>query len=125
MKKKASEIIRSCLKEKKMTQKQIAAEMGEDVRSLNQQLKRYSDMKVERFTDVLERIGYRVEVVDNNGVRKISAEMACEILEKGTPHGLYYVETDEGYVGIDGLGTEVKLMCIDNIKNIEKRIKNI
>ena len=66
--KKAASAILSCLEEKKMSQRQLAARMGEDVRHLNQQLNRQSDMKVERFTDVLDHIGYRVEVVENGGI---------------------------------------------------------
>ena len=43
--KKASEIVLDCLEEKKLSQRQLAARMGEDVRYLNQQLKRQNDMK--------------------------------------------------------------------------------
>ena len=52
--KKASEIVLDCLEEKKLSQRQLAARMGEDVRYLNQQLKRQNDMKVGRFSNVLE-----------------------------------------------------------------------
>ena len=55
--KKAADTIIACLEEKGISQRQLATRMGEDVRYLNQQLNRQKDMKVERFTDVLDHIG--------------------------------------------------------------------
>lgn len=99
--KKAAETILRCLEEKKMSQRQLATCMGEDVRHLNQQLCRQNDMKVERFTDVLAHLGYRVEIVDNDGIRKVGPDYASEIIESGSPQGKFWYERNDGYVGID------------------------
>lgn len=99
--KKAASAILGCLEEKKMSQRQLAARMGEDVRHLNQQLNRQSDMKVERFTDVLDHIGYRVEVVENGGIQKVCEDFANSIIENGEPKGLFWYQTGEVFVGID------------------------
>lgn len=99
--KKAAEAILECLAERKMSQRQLATCMGEDVRHLNQQLVRANDMKVERFTDVLEHLGYRVEIVDTGGVRKVSPEFAKKIIETKGPKGLFWTENDGVFTGID------------------------
>ena len=99
--KKASEMILSCLAERKMSQRQLAACMNEDVRHLNQQLVRANDMKVERFIDVLEHLGYRVEIVDNDGIRKVSPEYANQIIESREPKGQFWTEENGKFIGID------------------------
>lgn len=109
--KKAAGTIVNCLEEKNMSQRQLAACMGEDVRYLNQQLNRQKDMKVERFTDVLDHIGYRVEVVDNDGIRKVCEAYARQIIEKGEPKGLFWCESNGLFTAVDSTGTE--LFCED------------
>lgn len=104
---KAADTIVNCLEEKKMTQRQLAAFMGEDVRYLNQQLHRQKDMKVERFTDVLDHIGYRLEVVDNGGIRKVCEEYAKQIVETGEPKGLFWYESNGVYTAIDSTWMEI------------------
>lgn len=98
---KAASVILKCLKEKGIAQRQLASIMGEDVRNLNQQLHRQQDMKVERFIDVLEHAGYRLEIVDNDGIRKVSKKFAKEVIETRKPKGLFWYEEDEAIVGID------------------------
>lgn len=102
----ASDTIITCLDEKGISQSQLAARMGEDVRHLNQQLHRQKDMKVERFADVLNYIGYRVEVVENDGIQKVSQDFAFEIIEAREPAGLFWYVADERYVGIDNTDGE-------------------
>ena len=106
MKKKAQEIIIDCLTEKGMTQTQLAASLGEDRRSINQQLKKRNDMKVERFVDVLEHMGYRVEIVENDDIRKVSAEYADRIVTEREPRGLFWYFDGNVYVGIDNTDGE-------------------
>ena len=97
---KAASVIMKCLKEKGIAQSQLASIMGEDVRNLNQQLHRQQDMKVERFVDVLEHIGYRLEIVENDGIRKVSVEYGNKILEEKKIEGLFWTENNEVYKGI-------------------------
>ena len=103
--KKASEIVLECLEEKKLSQRQLAARMGEDVRNLNQQLHRQNDMKVGRFSDVLEHAGYRLEVVENDGIQRVCQEYARQIIETREPRGYFYTVENGLYPGIDnGIG---------------------
>jgi len=99
--KKAAEIVRTCLEEKGISQRQLAMSMGEDVRKLNQQLMRQDDMKVERFAEVLDHLGYRVEIVENDGIRKVSPDYAGKIIETGNPRGRFWYEVGGRYTGID------------------------
>lgn len=101
MKEKASEIVLKCLDEKKMSQRQLATRMGEDARGLNQQLRRQLDMKVKRFSDVLEHAGYRLEVVENDGIQRVCQEFASQVIETRQPIGYFYTFTNGLYVGID------------------------
>lgn len=101
MKEKASEIVTKCLEEKNLSQRQLAARMGEDVRGLNQQLKRQKDMKVARFSDVLEHTGYRLEVVDNDGIQRVCQEFANQVIETKKPLGYFYTFAGGIYTGID------------------------
>lgn len=98
--KKASEIVLDCLEEKKLSQRQLAARMGEDVRNLNQQLHRQNDMKVGRFSNVLEHAGYRLEVVENDGIQRVCQEYARQIIETGEPLGKFYTFENGIYTGI-------------------------
>lgn len=95
---KVIELIKESMKEKKMTQTELAKSLGEDVRVINQQLNRQQDLKAERFLEVMEHIGYRVEMVENDGIRKVNPEMADDIANKKSPDGAYYTVTDEGEV---------------------------
>lgn len=101
MRGKASEIVLKCLEEKKLSQRQLAARMGEDVRYLNQQLHRHKDMKAERFSDVLEHAGYRVEVIENDGIQKVCQEYADQVIETKIPIGKFYTFAGGIYIGID------------------------
>ena len=98
---KASEIVMKCLKKNNLKQRQLAARMGEDVRQLNQQLCRNKDMKVARFSDVLEHAGYRLEIIENGGIQRVCREFANHVIETGKPIGHFYVFADGIYTGID------------------------
>lgn len=115
--KKAADMIMSCLEEKNLSQRQLAACMGEDVRCLNQQLNRQKDMKVERFTDVLDHIGYRIEIVENGGIRKVCEEYAKQIVEEGEPKGLFWCEANGVYTAINNAGKE--MLCEDFLEKEE------
>lgn len=128
--KKAADTIFDCLEEKKMSQRQLAVCMGEDVRNLNQQLNRRNDMKVERFIDVLDYIGYRVEIVENDGIRKVSENYAKQIIENREPRGRFWFDGNKVFIGIDNTEGKVlveefasKEMCFDwfKIKNRGKK----
>lgn len=105
--KKAANVIKRCLEAKGFSQRHIARCMGEDVRHLNQQLNRHEDMKVERFIEVLEHIGYRVEIVENDGIRKVSPDYAKEVIENGVEAGKnmkFWHGWGGKYTGISAVG---------------------
>lgn len=98
----AAEIILNCLEKENISQRQLAECMNEDVRNLNQQMNRRNDMKVSRFIDVLEYLGYRIEIVKNKGIRKVSPEYAEKIIDEKKPKGLFYFRKENGwYTGVD------------------------
>ena len=98
--KKASEVVKDCLKKKDMSQTELAASMNIDRRNLNQKLNRQQDMKVDDFRDMLECTGYRMEVVDNNGFRRVSKKEAESIIESRKPLGQFWLEDDGVFVAI-------------------------
>lgn len=90
------ELVLGCMKEKKITQTELAKSLGEDVRVINQQLNRQQDLKAERFLEVMEHIGYRVEIVDNDGIRKVSEHMIHSIQCGAVKGNLFYAEKGDG-----------------------------
>lgn len=101
------ELVQECMKEKKMTQKELAKSLGEDVRVINQQLNRQKDLKAERFLEVMEHIGYRVEMVDNDGIRKVCEDMLDDIKAGNANGDKFYIQKDDGrIIGIKTTGGE-------------------
>lgn len=101
------ELVQECMKEKKMTQRELAKSLGEDVRVINQQLNRQKDLKAERFLEVMEHIGYRVEMVDNEGIRKVSEDMLDDIKAGKANGDKFYIQKDDGsIIGIKTTGEE-------------------
>lgn len=58
-------------------------------------------MKVGRFSDVLEHAGYRLEVVENDGIQRVCQEYARQIIETREPRGYFYTFENGIYTGID------------------------
>lgn len=95
---KVIELIKESMKEKKMTQTELAKSLGEDVRVINQQLNRQQDLKAERFLEVMEHIGYRVEMVDNDGIRKVCEDMLDYIKAGNVSGDKFYIQKDDGSI---------------------------
>lgn len=101
------ELVQECMKEKKMTQRELAKSLGEDVRVINQQLNRQKDLKAERFLEVMEHIGCRVEMVDNDGIRKVCEDMLDDIKAGKVNGDKFYIQKDDGsIIGIKTTGEE-------------------
>lgn len=122
--KKASKIVLKCLEEQNMSQRHLASRMGEDVRKLNQQIHRQNDMKVERFSDVLEHIGYRLEVVSNDGIQRVCPEFAHDVIDAGKPNGSFYAVEDGIYTGIDSTSCDVRIKEFNSYEECVKWLKN-
>lgn len=108
---KVIDLVLECMKEKKMTQTELAKSLGEDVRVINQQLNRQKDLKAERLLEIMEHIGYRVEMVDNEGIRKVCEDMIDSIQAGAIKGNMFYAEKGDGtIIGIrsNGEGFEVE-----------------
>ena len=93
----AIERIKQCMREKNVTQTDLARSMGEDVRVLNQQLVRQIDIKHERYEKIMKHLGYVTEVKDI-GVRKIDNSV-IDLAKAGKFAGdLFYAVDDEGKI---------------------------
>lgn len=119
--KRAQEIIADVLKEKGMSQTELAESMGEDRRLLNQQMKRIKDMKVSRFAEVMEHLGYEVTLKDH-GYRKVTPEYGASIIENGTPSGLFWYVDGERYVAIDSERTPVMTATFASESDLKKHL---
>lgn len=113
---KAAKTIIDCLERKKMTQRQLAKMMGEDVRNLNQQLNRQKDMKVERFEEVLEHIGYKMEIVGSNGIQKVCEKFAMDVIANREPKGVFWYQNGDKYIRIDNSDGKAHIMKFDSKK---------
>ncbi len=120
---KAGKFIIACLEEKGMTQTDLARKMGEDRQSINQQINRLKDLKVERLSEVLEYIGYHLEIVDNGGFSRVSKDLAAEIINKCSPKGFYWFKTDDKYIAIDSTGPYVSCRECSSVEEIEEWLK--
>lgn len=94
----AIDLVLECMKEKGMTQTELARSLGEDVRVINQQLHRQQDLKAARFLDVMEHMGYRVELVDNEGIRKVSEDAVGAIASGEVKGDRFYMQKDDGSI---------------------------
>ena len=112
---KTIDLVIKCLKEKKMTQTELAKSLGEDVRIINQQLNRQQDLKAERFLEVMEHIGYRVEMVDNDGIRKVREEMINNIQAGVIKGSMFYAEKDDDK--IIGIYSETDMCEVEEFGN--------
>ena len=112
---KVIDLVLECMKEKKMTQTELAKSLGEDVRVINQQLNRQQDLKAERFLEVMEHIGYRVEVVDNDGIRKVDESMIDEIKSGEIRGRMLYAEKGDGT--IIGIYSNGEVFDVDEFGN--------
>lgn len=84
--------------QQEQTQTELAKSLGEDVRVINQQLNRQQDLKAERFLEVMEHIGYRVEMVDNDGIRKVCEDMLDDIKAGNVKGDKFYIQKDNGSI---------------------------
>lgn len=75
---KGRDIIISCVKQKNTSQHKLADAMGVSVQTINQQLAG-CDMKLEKFTEMLDYLGYRVSVEDLGAIHRVSPEMLAEL----------------------------------------------
>lgn len=83
-----------------MTRKHFAF-CAKSYRGLNQQLNRQEDMKVKRFIDILEHAGYRMEIVENDGIQRVCHEYANQVIDTRVPTGKFYTLAEGIYTGID------------------------
>lgn len=102
-------IIKQCMKEKGISQTDVANEMGEDRRLLNVQLMQVGSMKVMRFKEILEYLGYRLEIADNGGTRRVSKDTGDKMLVGDGEDGKIWFEDEDGaYVAVEKNDGKIK-----------------
>lgn len=69
--KNGQEVIKECLKKRRMTQTAMASLMKVDRRNLNQKLNRSKDIKTGEFAKMLDLIGFDVEIVEKKDSQNI------------------------------------------------------
>lgn len=123
---KAADIINNCLIERNMSQRKLAEKMGIVVQILNQQLK-HNDIKVERFIDILDYLGYRVSIEDIGSIHKVTLQEGKSIREQKNERCKVWTEDDGVFTAIVCNGTNVdtkyfdsKQACIDYLQGLEK-----
>lgn len=109
---KVTDFIKESLKKKKITQTELAKSLGEDVRVINQQLNRQQDIKAERFLEVMEHIGYRIDIVDNDGIRKTCSDMIDDIKNGRAKGSKFYIQKEDGFI--------VGIYAKDNVVELEE-----
>lgn len=103
---KASEIVLECIENKKLTQTELAARVGEDRRNMNEQLRRQNDMKFDRVTKLVEASGYRL-AVEETGINIVDASYGLKVVETGSPFGKFIYEENGEFFAVNT--TEGKL----------------
>lgn len=112
---KTIDLVRECLKEQHMTQTELSKSLGEDVRVVNQQLNKQKDLKTERFIELMEHIGYRVEIIENDGIRKVSEKLIGDIQAGAVRGNMFYAEKDDGT--IVGIYSKAEVFEVENFGN--------
>lgn len=104
-----AKIIKQCMKEKGISQTDVANEMGEDRRLLNVQLMQVGSMKVMRFKEILEYLGYRLEIVDNGDTRRVSKDTGDRMLVGDGEDGKVWFEDEDGaFVAVEKNDGKIK-----------------
>ena len=119
----AQAVITKGMKSRGVSQKELSSAMGEIPQSLNQQLRRQQDMKVRRFVEVMEYLGFEVMIVERE-FRRVTPKAAREIIKEGSPRGLFWARENGLFIGIDSTGSEVSRMEFTNAKEMRKWFEN-
>jgi len=122
-----AKILKKIMKEQGLTQTELAGEMKISRQLLNAYLQRNDDMKVSTFQEFLEYLGYRIDVVENDGIIRVSEEHGSLILVGSGKDGKYwYKDRDGAFIGIEKSGKDVRFMkfkskenCLDYLRGNE------
>ena len=119
----AQQVILKHMEEKRLTQKELSRIMGESPQNLSQQLHRQKDMKMRRFVEVMEYLGYEILAVERD-YRRVSPQVASEIVETGSPHGLFWSKEKDVLFGIDNTGSELFCEEFTDMNEMKKWFSN-
>lgn len=115
---KAADIILKCLQTRGMSQRKLSQKMKATPQNINQQILG-DDLKMERFTEILDYIGYRISIEDINNVFRVHPE-DFEALKDQKERMLIWCENDGIFQSLvcDGINTEIKFFndkndCVD------------
>ena len=117
------EIVAKSMERKGFSQSDLSAAMGEIPQKLNQQLRRQKDMKMKRFVQVMEFLGFEVMIVERE-FRRVTPQVIRSIIEDGNPKGLFWAKSNGIYEAIDSTGSEVFHEEFSNAEEMKKWFDN-
>ena len=97
--KNAQDVVAKCAERRGMNYAELSSAMGEIRQRLNQQMG-CQDMKMRRFVEVLEYLGFEVVAVEVD-FRRVTPKAAQEIIKTGNPKGLFWAEENGTYVAVN------------------------
>ncbi len=115
----AQKVISECAEYRGMTYKELSSAMGEIRQTLNQQLRRQKDMKMRRFVEVMEYLGFEVVIVERE-FRRVTPKAAREIMETGNPRGLFWAKENGAYIAVNSSGLETLCKEFSNSDEMRK-----
>lgn len=125
----AANVIDNCLREKNMTQTEVASHLGESIANFNQRLRRDKDIKVSTFVEILEAMGFRVDIVDI-GINKVSSGYIEKIVRGDikVADGKYYCITENADTEVTGVcskDSKIEVKKFENATNCLEWLTNI
>ena len=117
--KKASELIMDCMKARGLFQSEVSKRLGEKPQNLNLQLLHRQDMKVGRFTEIMESMGYEV-TLRYRGFSKVTPQYADDVTRTHLPIGRFWYRAGNLYVGIDNQHGEALTDEFSSFEDMEK-----
>ena len=117
--KKAAELIRDCMQERGLFQTEVSKRLGETPQNLNLQLLHRQDMKVSRFAEVMESMGYEV-TLRYRGFSKVTPQYGENVVQTHLPIGRFWYRAGNLYVGIDNQHGEALTDEFSSFEDMEK-----
>lgn len=91
---KAADVILTLCREQKITQTELSYRLGEDLRGFSQRMLKTKDMKMSKFIEMLEALGYGVELVET-GVIRLKEKVALEVIKEPKKFGYFWYIKDD------------------------------
>lgn len=126
----AQDMIEEMMKKRKMNYSQVSNVMGEVRQLMRQRMNVADDLKAAMFFDLVEALGYEIEVKDKY-IMKVSEAFIERIKNKnskwhgGFPRGLYYHEQGNAYEAFDTRDGKIKSLLFTDKEEMYKWAKAV